>query len=669
MFNFSIDGSFIAKRIQRWMTSAHLAELIPQGLQKFFFAHRSAIIQLWQGLVIAFSLAAAFFLRFDLAIPATERRRLLLGLAIALVLKTLIFQIFGIERGWWRFVGIADLARIFVANVICFFLCTIVTWAILGPQFPRSVYFIDSLLCFVALAGARFSIRLYHETVLSEVSSKDKATGILIYGAGVAGLNLVREIRANPNLNYRILGFLDDNLQKRHATLLGVPVVGCGRDAARVVDRYRNRNHSVDEIVIAMPSASGRQVSEALANCRASGVPCKTIPSLGELLAGTVRVSQIREVSLENLLGRKPVHLEHDRIRDSIVGQSIMVTGAGGSIGSELCRQLVQFKPKCVIALDQAESDLFRLEMELSESSSSVQVYPVIGDIRHYERMNEVMRRHGVTSIYHAAAYKHVPMMENNLIEAATNNVIGLYNVVQAAIRNAVGSFVMISSDKAVNPVNVMGLTKRVAELIVSSPPASRPDCSTKFVSVRFGNVLGSNGSVVPIFNAQIAAGGPVTITHPEIRRYFMTIPEAVQLVLQASTMGKGSEIFVLDMGEPVRILDLARNMIRLSGHEPDSDIPIRFIGLRPGEKLFEELSTAGDQMRPTCHEKIMIFCGQSLQYGFVQKWISELRVLLAQRNEAVVLAHLRGIVPEYQPSEKWAQNSSAGEMRAAVGA
>jgi FlaA1/EpsC-like NDP-sugar epimerase len=510
---------------------------------------------------------------------------------------------------------------------------------------------------------------LYHEMVLSEVSSKHRTTGILIYGAGVAGLNLVREIRSNPNLQYRIIGFLDDNSQKRHTSLLGVPVVGCGRDAARVVDRYRNHSLHVDEIVIAMPSASGRQVSEALANCRASGVPCKTIPSLGELLAGKVRVSEIREVSVENLLGRAPVHLEHDRIRESITGHTVMVTGAAGSIGSELCRQLAQFKPKCLVALDQAESELFRLEMELNENPGSARACPVIGDIRNYERIEEVIRQYGVTSIYHAAAYKHVPMMENNLIEAATNNVIGLYNVAEAASRTGVSSFVMISSDKAVNPANVMGLTKRVAELVVGSMPTLRQGCATRFVSVRFGNVLGSNGSVVPIFKAQIAAGGPVTITHPEIRRYFMTIPEAVQLVLQASTMGKGSEIFVLDMGEPVRILDLARNMIRLSGHEPDVDIPIRFVGLRPGEKLFEELSTAGDQVQPTRHEKIKIFCGESVQYGFMQHWIAELRLLLAKRNEGAVLAHMRGIVPEYQPSEKWSHISGAAEMRAAVGA
>jgi FlaA1/EpsC-like NDP-sugar epimerase len=669
MSGFSLDGSLAANRLQQRLTSTDLSDLIPHGLKNFYSHHRIMFIRASQAVVIAISLVAAFSLRFDFIIPEDELRRILVGSMIALVVKTVVFYFFGIDRGWWRFTGVADLARIFVANMTGSFVFTIATWAIVGTRFPRSVYFIDFLLCFLALSGARFVIRLYHETVLNEASSNVPGTGILIYGAGVAGLNLVREIRANPNLKYRIVGFLDDNLQKLHATFLGVPVVGCGRDAARVVDRYRNRSIRVDEIVIAMPSALGRQVSEALANCRASGVQCKTIPSLGELLAGKVRVSQIREVSVEDLLGREPVRLEYDRVRASVIGHSVMVTGAGGSIGSELCRQLIQFKPRCIVALDQAESDLFRLEMELSETSEDVPIIPVIGDIRNYDRIKEVIVTHRVTSIYHAAAYKHVPMMENNLIEATANNVLGLYNVVHAASIGGVKSFVMISSDKAVNPANIMGLTKRVAELIVSSMPTSRPGFSTRFVSVRFGNVLGSNGSVVPIFRAQIAIGGPVTITHPDIRRYFMTIPEAVQLVLQASTMGKGSEIFVLDMGEPVRILDLARNMIRLSGHEPDVDIPIRFIGLRPGEKLFEELSTESDQMRPTCHEKIMIFGGQNLQYGFVQRWISDLRVRLAQRNEASVLAHMREIVPEYQPGEKWIQSRNTGELSAAVGA
>jgi FlaA1/EpsC-like NDP-sugar epimerase len=345
-----------------------------------------------------------------------------------------------------------------------------------------------------------------------------------------------------------------------------------------------------------------------------------------------------------------------------------LVTGAGGSIGSELCRQLLRFEPKCLVALDQAESDLFKIEMELLEMPSGAQVCPVIGDIRDYDRMEEIIREYGVTSVYHAAAYKHVPMMEHNVIEAVTNNVIGLDNMVKAAYRNGVNSFVMISSDKAVNPTNVMGLTKRVTELIVQSMPDSSDDSGTKFVSVRFGNVLGSNGSVVPIFKQQIARGGPVTITHPEMRRYFMTIPEAVQLVLQASVMGKGSEIFVLDMGEPVKILDLARNMIRLSGHEPDVDIPIHVTGMRPGEKLFEELCTGSDETRPTYHEKIMVFCGSPIQRDFIDRWLGDLRTLINRRDEVRVLSHLADIVPEYQPSGKWQAALHRRSLKAAAG-
>ncbi len=655
--------------LRRSVDPATLEAVIPVKVQTFFWSHRQIFVQIGQCGVVAFSLFLAFLLRFDLSISDSDMHLFWLGLMIALVTKTLVFYLFGIERGWWRYAGIADLVKIFAASGTGSFLFITSSLTILGPQFPRSVYVIDTIVCFLVLAGARFSVRLYHEMYASKVSSQHRGKGILIYGAGVAGLNLVREIRSNPNLKYRILGFLDDNPQKRKGTLMGVPVVGCGRDAERIVDRHKNHNPSVDEIVIAMPSASRRQMSEALANCRASGVPCKTIPSLCEMLVGKVRVGQIKEVSVENLLGREPVQLEHDKIRKSINEQSVMVTGAGGSIGSELCRQLVHFRPKVLVAFDQAESDLFRLEMELRQTGFEGIVNSVIGDIRNYERIEEVIQKFRVTSIYHAAAYKHVPMMENNLIEAAVNNVVGLDNVVQAASLNGVTSFLMISSDKAVNPTNVMGLTKRIAELVVSSMPTVREGCRTRFVSVRFGNVLDSNGSVVPIFRAQIAAGGPVTITHPDIRRYFMTIPEAVQLVLQASTMGKGSEIFVLDMGEPVRILDLARNMIRLSGYEPDIDIPVRFVGLRAGEKLFEELSTASDSVRPTCHEKIMIFSGQSLQHAFMQRWISDFRVLLAERNEAAILAHMRAIVPEYHPSGKWNEATALKVSKAAVGA
>lgn len=631
-----------------------------------FIRHRAMTIGFWKASVICISLVSAFLLRFDFSIPAMEIRHLKVGLLIALLTKLSIFYLFGLDRGWWRFTGINDARRILAANLAGSLLFAMGCAIVFGTNFSRSVYLIDALLCFVISCGSRLSVRLYHESVLAKGASPKTSKGLLIYGAGTAGLNLVREIRATRGSKYRIVGFLDDDLSKQHATLLGVQVKGRGRDAARIVDKYRHEKNRIDEIVIALPTASGRQISEALANCRATGLPCKTIPSMSELLSGRVKLSQIREVNVENLLQREPVNLQVELIRQSIIGRAVMVTGAGGSIGFELCRQLLQFQPKCLVALDQAESELFKIEMELGDASKGV-FRPVIGDIRNYDRIQSVVRQYGIGAIYHTAAYKHVPMMENNLLEAVATNVMGLYNLARIASDNGITSFVMISSDKAVNPTNIMGLTKRVAELIVSSMPTSRGGIHTRFVSVRFGNVLDSNGSVVPIFRAQIAAGGPVTITHPEMKRYFMTIPEAVQLVLQASVLGQGSETFVLDMGEPVKIVDLARNMISLSGHDPDSEIAIRIVGVRPGEKLYEELSTASDAMRPTCHEKIKVFCGSVLHKEFVEQWISELKTLVEQRDEIGALAHMTEIVPEYRPSERWRTALSVGKAKAAA--
>jgi FlaA1/EpsC-like NDP-sugar epimerase len=333
---------------------------------------------------------------------------------------------------------------------------------------------------------------------------------------------------------------------------------------------------------------------------------------------------------------------------------SVMVTGGGGSIGSEICRQVAGFRPKALVIFERAESDLFRIHWELSHRFPNLPVLPIIGDIRELDRLEEVIRTFRVNSIFHAAAYKHVPMMESHLIEAVKNNILGTNNAVQAAAANGVSQFLMISSDKAVNPTNIMGLTKRVAELIVSSMAAQAGANGTKFVSVRFGNVLGSNGSVIPLFQQQIAAGGPVTVTHPDVRRYFMTVREAVQLVLQASTMGEGSEVFVLDMGEPVRILDLARNMIRLSGHEPDIDIEIRITGMRPGEKLFEELVLEGEDILPTVHEDIRVFRGVKLDSRHIAMWVARLELLLLQKDEARILRHLQQLVSEYQPNGSW---------------
>ncbi len=379
------------------------------------------------------------------------------------------------------------------------------------------------------------------------------------------------------------------------------------------------------------------------------------IPGIGELLNGKVLASQIRKVKVEDLLGREPVHLDNTTIRKSIRGRVVMVTGGGGSIGSELCRQIARYEPACLLVFERAESDLFRIDHELRHAHPGVEIVPLIGDIREQARVDEVLRRYEVHSIFHAAAYKHVPLMEDHVLEASANNVLGTWTLVEAAQRAGVNDFLMISTDKAVNSTNIMGLTKRTAEIIVSSRPVPSASRSfTKFVSVRFGNVLGSNGSVVPLFERQIANGGPVTVTHPEMRRYFMTIPEAAQLVLQASTMGTGAEVFVLDMGQPVRIVDLARNMIRLSGKVPDSEIEIRFTGLRPGEKLFEELNLSDEHLMPTYHEKIRIFRGERRDLQDIRLWIACLSSALASRDQSEVVRLMADLVPEYQPVGQW---------------
>ncbi|MBI3695407.1 MAG: polysaccharide biosynthesis protein [Acidobacteria bacterium] len=614
-------------------------------------ALRWLLVRLCFAVIVILSLGAAFLLRFDFSIPVAYVPVLRTAALVALASKIPAFHVAGLHRGWWRFVGMADLLRVAAASTAGSLFFTAATYGLLGRQVPRTIYCLDWLICFVAVAGTRFCVRLYREAIIGDVSQAGRK-GLLIYGAGMAGLTLLREIRSNPSLRYDVIGLLDDDPRKRREALLGTAVLGTGRDAARIVERQKKKSRRVEEIVIAMPTATRRQMQEALANCRSARVPCKIIPGIGELLEGKVLTAQIRDVAIRDVLGREPVRLEEDRIRSAIAGRSILITGAAGSIGSELCRQVARFEPQILVAFDQAETDLFRIDMELRRKFPSLMIMAEIGDIRDADRVNDVIHRYAVSSIFHAAAYKHVPMMEAHVLEAARNNVLGTWNLVQAAHRNRVANFLMISSDKAVNPTNVMGTTKRVAELIVKAMAGSE----TNFVSVRFGNVLGSNGSVVPLFQEQIAAGGPVTVTHPEVKRYFMTIREAVHLVLQASTMGKRSEIFVLDMGEPVRIVDLARNLIRLSGRVPDEDIEIRYTGLRPGEKLFEELIIEGEHIVPTYHEKIKIFQGPGVEAAQLESWLGALQTLLAERDEQGVVVHLKELVPEYQPSAFTAQ-------------
>jgi FlaA1/EpsC-like NDP-sugar epimerase len=601
--------------------------------------------------VTALSLAAAFLLRFEFAIPAYAYRLLLLGLCVFVPVRCLVFLTFELHQINWRLVSLIDVIRIGVANLTASTLASAATLALVGRSFPISVCVLEGALCFLATVALLSSVRLYREVLRPGGSSVNGEKAVLIYGAGAAGAALVKEIRSNPRVAAVVAGFLDDDPGKLNACIAGVSVLGAGRDAPRLVTRFRRSRRPISEIIIAMPSATGREMRAATANCRAAGVPFKTVPSLGELLDGKVLTRQLREVSVNDLLGRQPVNIDESRIAETITGRVVMITGGCGSIGSELSRQVARFNPRKLVILDQAESEMFMLAMELRVRFPSLQLVEEVGDICRFAMVEEVVARHSVEAVFHAAAYKHVPLMEDNPVEAAENNIIGTYNVAEAARRHGVRKFVMISTDKAVNPTSVMGATKRGAELIVSAMPMDGGKCATTYVSVRFGNVLASAGSVVQIFQRQIAAGGPVTVTHPEMRRYFMSIPEAVQLVLQASTMGRGSEVFVLDMGEPVLIVDLARNMIRLAGLVPDEDIEIRFTRQRPGEKLFEELRLDREDIVPTFHEKIKVFRSHGPEAAYLREWMGTLRGLLDARNSAGVRAHLKALVPEYTPA------------------
>jgi FlaA1/EpsC-like NDP-sugar epimerase len=605
--------------------------------------------------VVGLSVATAFLLRFDLTIPASVIPILKLALPIAIVVKLPIFDLIGFYRSLRRFVSIPDLYLVFLGNLAGSVLFAAVSMFWIGASMPRSVLMIDALLCFVSTALVRFWVRICNAAFRER--SQQGRTGILIYGAGAAGAELVREIHSNPCTRYEVKGFLDDDPLKQHARILGIPVLGSGRQAFSVVQRLNRRKTMVGEIIIAMPSATGAQMRESLANCRAARIPCKTVPGIDELLSGRVLCAQVRHPSLQDLLGRQQVRLDEAHVQRSIAGRSILITGAAGSIGSELCRQLGRYRPARLVALDQAESDLFRIENELRERLPDLEFVAAPGNIRDIERLSELLERHQVESIFHAAAYKHVPMMESHIVEAVRNNILGTWNLVRAARGHNVRGLLMISSDKAVNPICVMGATKRVCERIVSAHCPG--NAQTKCVSVRFGNVLGSNGSVVPIFEAQIAAGGPIKVTHPEARRYFMTISEAVCLVVQAFTKSEGSEIFVLDMGEPIRILDLAENMIRLAGKVPYADIDIEFTGLRPGEKLTEELKGNTEGLIATSTEKLYVIRERPLTWDRIDTWMEELKELIATREEPEIIAHLQRLAPEYNPERKAGRNGA----------
>jgi FlaA1/EpsC-like NDP-sugar epimerase len=605
-------------------------------------AMRRALVWAAQIGLFAFSGVAAFLLRFDFSLPLAYRRYLLYALPIWVLVKIAVFHAAKLDRGLWRYVSLADLVRVAFGNVTASAISTILILLIAPSGFPRSIYFLDLMVCFLATSGLRVIVRMTVEATSSLQSRKIVERRTLIYGAGSAGITLLKEIRHNPRLTYRPCGFLDDSPDKKGLRLAGVPVLGGGDEIEALV-----REHNIETILIAIPSATGAEMTRILKHCHAAKVECKTVPGLAEVIEGHALAGQIREVAVEDLLGRTPVQLDEGQIRRQLEGKIVLVTGAAGSIGSELCRQIARFRPAKIVGFEIAESPLFEIDREMRQAFPHVPFLPVVGSIQNRARIDEVLSQYKPSAIYHAAAYKHVPLMEAHIFEAVENNVFGTYNMAVAAAKHGVEDFVLISSDKAVRPTNVMGATKRVAELFLLALQNGR----TSYVAVRFGNVLGSNGSVIPIFKKQIAAGGPVTVTHPEMRRFFMTIPESCQLVLQASAIGKGGQICVLDMGQPVKIVDLARNLILLSGLKPDEDIKIKFTGMRPGEKLYEELSTLLEDTVPTTHEKIRIFIGNGMPAGDIQVWLGHLHDVCEARDTGRLVVALKELVLDYNPS------------------
>ena len=611
-------------------------------MQSHLIKYRTIVIIASQASLLIIAYLISFLLRFDFRIQGLGYRTIILQtLPVLLFVKLLVFYYFRLFSGWWKYAGMNDLLDIIKATLISSFFLYFAVYFIYGVAgYPRSTFLLDMLLTVALIGGARFVVRAYSE----QARSTSLGVNTLIVGAGCAGNLIVRELKGNPALGYNPVGFVDDDSSKKGINMQGVKVLGTTANLPELIEKY-----SASRILIAAPSARGEEVRHIIDKCRESKVEFQILPPMSKLINGSVSVNQVRTVKIEDLLARDPVRLNLNEIGAKLQGKTIMVTGAGGSIGSELVRQVAKFKPAKLILFERSESDLHKMDLELPANFPNLHYLPIIGDILDTFRLKEVFAEYRPQVIFHAAAYKHVPMMEKNCFQAISNNVVGTYNLAMLADQFKVEDFVMISSDKAVRPTNIMGVTKRISELLI----LGLQNHTTKFVSVRFGNVLGSNGSVIPLFKEQIEKRQPVTVTHPDAIRYFMTIPEAAQLVLQASTMGQGGEIFVLDMGQPVKIVDLAKNLIRLSGLEPDRDIPVVFTGLRPGEKLYEELRLDGEGMKSTPHHKIYVLDGGKVSFIQVQTWVDELVALVERKDVAGLVKKLQRIVPEYTPSKE----------------
>lgn len=608
-------------------------------------------------LFLNLSLWLAFALRFDWKIPGYYRDYYWQIALFVVGLRLVLFLFFGLYRGVWRYIGISDLITILksvslgsiLVAAASFFTRRIdyMKWGLplhWLEGYPISVIVAEWLGAIIFIGGLRLGLRLLQSHRAATRYRHLEKKRVLIVGAGDAGEMVVRQLIAHPEYGYQPMGFVDDDRSKHGKKIHGLPILG-GRDNITQIVQSKE----IEEIVIAIPSAPGSVIKSLVEECRRARVRFKIIPGIQDIIEGEVNLNQIREVELEDLLRRPPVKLNLEEIAGYLSRRRVLVTGAGGSIGAELCRQIVKYNPARLVLLGKGENSLYEIEHELL-NVPGLDLVTLVADVNDPYRIQQVFARQKPQVIFHAAAHKHVPMMESNPTEAVKNNIFGTRVLAEAALKYEAERFVLISTDKAVNPTSIMGATKRMAEDVIASLVGRG---RTKFMTVRFGNVLGSRGSVVPLFKKQIAAGGPVTVTHPEMQRYFMTIPEAVQLVIQAGAMGSGGEIFILDMGKPVKILDLARDLITLSGLEPEVDIPIEFIGLRPGEKLYEELLTAEEGVNATKHSQIFVARPRGFKNTELNRMLKELEAASRGGRDQEIIRILKTWIPSYRPSER----------------
>lgn len=608
------------------------------------FSFRTFIKFIIDVLLVIGAYIFSFLIRFEFQIPVNEQILIYQSLPIVLLSVLISMITFRVYKGLWEYASIRDLITLFMSVTWGWLVFVLLIYLLHFHSTPRSVLIIYWFLSLLLLGGVRFSYRIFTEIKSVPWGNVQK---VLIIGAGKAGEMIIRQMRNEPSLGYYPSSLVDDDPSKLGIRIHGVTVDGTLRDLPEIVARKQ-----IDQIIIAAPSAKPADMRRIVAGCEAVKVEFKTVPGPKELVNGDVSLSQIRKVRIEDLLDREPVATDFNEIRSFIMDKVVLVTGAAGSIGSELCRQLLQLNPKKLICFDRTENSLFHLEKDLMLMTNSDQFEICVADILDYDKSREIFNQTRPDVVFHAAAYKHVPLMELHPEEAIRNNVFGTLNMITLAEEYQAKKFVLISTDKAVNPTSMMGASKRLAELVVQSYAARlRKKTSYSLITVRFGNVLGSMGSAVPLFQNQIAKGGPVTVTHPDMKRFFMTIPEAVKLILEAAKMGDGGEIFVLDMGEPIRILDFARHLIQLSGFEPETDIPITFIGVRPGEKMEEELWNEYETPQKTAHKKIMMAKGNHLlEWEKLRGELENLRLYIRLLDRDSIYRKLKQLIPEYEP-------------------